>query len=427
VVTYSAALEEGVEHPDDPIDCQGGMIVVNGLRIHDLHKMGTVSIAEAMAKSSDVAAVKVGLKLGDDRLYKYIRAYGFGSQTGIELPGETRGLAKPVNKWSKVSIGAISIGQEVGVTPLQLVSMISTIANDGVYLPPRILAGTTKPSNGPQTIAFHPANGHRVVSTMTAAQMKKMMEGVVLFGTAKRAILDGYSSAGKTGTAQKIDPATRRYSSSKYVASFAGFAPVNNPAITIVVSLDSPVGLHQGGQVSAPVFQRVATQVLAYLHVQHDVEVKDPKRLLLQAKVKDEDLNDSSPDHPGEPLDFDEEAKADTPVPAVAKTEAPRASAVKPASQSTIASPDTNTLADASTAPASPGGALPPNGTVILDVSDGAVVPSFLGKSMRSVIEAAQTAGIEVDAFGSGVAREQSPVPGSRLPAGRRVAVRFGR
>jgi cell division protein FtsI (penicillin-binding protein 3) len=202
---------------------------------------------------------------------------------------------------------------------------------------------------------------------------------------------------------------------------------VNNPAITIVVSLDSPVGLHQGGQVSAPVFQRVATQVLAYLHVQHDVEVKDPKRLLLQAKAKDEDLNDSSPDHPGEPLDFDEEVKADAPAPQVAKAEATRANAVKRASQNTIAVPDTNTLADASTAPAGSGGLLPPNGTVILDVSDGAVVPSFLGKTMRSVIETAQTAGIEVDAFGSGVAREQSPAPGSRLPAGRRVAVRFGR
>ena len=111
---------------------------------------------------------------------------------------------------------------------------------------------------------------------------------------------------------------------------------MNNPAITIVVSLDSPIGLHQGGQVSAPVFQRVATQVLAYLHVQHDVEVKDPKRLLLQAKAKDEDLNDSSPDHPGEPLDFDEEAKADAPAPAVAKAEPAHSSAVKPASQSTV-------------------------------------------------------------------------------------------
>jgi cell division protein FtsI (penicillin-binding protein 3) len=126
-------------------------------------------------------------------------------------------------------------------------------------------------------------------------------------------------------------------------------------------------------------------------------------------------------------LDFDEEAKTDAPVPTVTKAEPSRASTVKPASQNTVATPDTNTLADASTVPASPGGALPPNGTVILDVSDGAVVPSFLGKTMRSVIETAQTAGIEVDAFGSGVAREQSPAPGSRLPAGRRVTVRFGR
>ncbi len=263
---------------------------------------------------------------------------------------------------------------------------------------------------------------------MTAAQMRKMMEGVVLFGTAKRAILDGYSSAGKTGTAQKIDPATHRYSSSKYVASFAGFAPVNNPAITIVVSLDSPIGLHQGGLVSAPVFQRVATQVLAYLHVQHDVEVKDPKRLLLQAKAKDEDLNDSSPDHPGEPLDFDEDAKADTPAPAVAKTEAPRASAVKPASQSTVAAPDTNTLADASVGPASPGGTLPGewhSDSRCQRRCGGAVVPgevNAVGDLRRRRLRESK-----VDAFGSGVAREQSPAPGSRLPAGRRVAVRFGR
>ncbi len=429
IVTYSAALEEGLETPDSPIDCQGGLIVVNGLRIHDLHKMGTVPVSEALAKSSDVAAVKVGLKLGDDRFYRYIRSYGFGSQTGIELPGETRGLAKPVSKWSKVSIDAMSIGQEIGVTPLQLVSMVSTIANDGIYLPPRIIAGATKPTAGPQTIAFHPASGHRVVSTMTAAEMKKMMEGVVLFGTAKRAILDGYSSAGKTGTAQKVDPATHRYSQTKYVASFVGFAPVNNPAVTILVSLDSPFGLHQGGQVSAPVFRRVAQQVLAYLRIPHDVEMRDPKRLLLQAKAKDEDLNDNSPDHVGAPLDFDEDAKADAAASQVAKAEPTGATVLKPASQTIVNTrPDLNTLASASPpAPSAPTGALPPNGTVVLDVSDGAVVPSFLGKSMRSVIETAQTEGIEVDAFGSGLAREQSPPPGARMPAGRRVAVRFGR
>ncbi len=140
---------------------------------------------------------------------------------------------------------------------------------------------------------------------MTAAEMKKMMEGVVLFGTARRAILDGYTVAGKTGTAQKVDPATGAYSKTKYVASFIGFAPVNTPAITIAVILDSPVGLHQGGQVCAPVFKRIAMQVLEYLHVPHDLDVKSPQRQALLASTKDSDLTDESPDHLGAPLQDD--------------------------------------------------------------------------------------------------------------------------
>src|SRR4051812_37109640 len=152
IVTYSAALDEQLIKPDDPVDCQGGVISLGGIRIHDLHKMGVVPISEALAHSSDVAAVKVGMKLGDERFYSYIHNYGFGQQTGIELPGETRGMAKPASRWSKVSIGAISIGQEVGVTPLQLVSMVSTIAHDGVYTPPRIVAGVMAPRSTPQTV-----------------------------------------------------------------------------------------------------------------------------------------------------------------------------------------------------------------------------------------------------------------------------------
>ena len=183
-----------------------------------------------------------------------------------------------MSRWSKVSIGAISMGQEIGVTPLQTISLVSTIANDGVYTPPRIVAGELPPDGTPKPVVFHSAQQHRVVSTMTAAQMKKMMEGVVLFGTARRAILNGYTVAGKTGTAQKVDPATGAYSKTKYVASFIGFAPVNSPAITIAVILDSPVGLHQGGQVCAPVFKRIAEQVLEYMHVPHDADVKNPQR-----------------------------------------------------------------------------------------------------------------------------------------------------
>src|SRR5262249_36575035 len=161
-----------------------------------------------------------------------------------ELPAETRGLAKPVNRWSKVSIGAISMGQEIGITPLQLAGLISTMANDGVWVPPRIVEATTEPRNTLQTVAFHPVAGRRVIAPLTAAEMRQMMEGVVLHGTGRNANLDGYSVAGKTGTAQKFDPFTGKYSHTKFVASFAGFAPVNNPAVVVAVILDSPIAQH---------------------------------------------------------------------------------------------------------------------------------------------------------------------------------------
>jgi len=171
-VTYSAAIEQGVVKPQDMVDCQGGAITIFGMTIHDAHKMGVMTIAEAYAHSSDVAAVKTGMKLGDQRFDEYIRSYGFGSPTGIELPGESRGLKKPVNRWSKVSIGAMAMGQEIGVTAVQVVSMVSTIANDGVYTPPRIVAGQLPPNAGPTPVVFHSPQQHRVISTMTAAQMK---------------------------------------------------------------------------------------------------------------------------------------------------------------------------------------------------------------------------------------------------------------
>lgn len=422
-VTYSAGLNEGLIRPTDIVDTQNGVINVNGLKIHDSHRIGTVTMAEAFSHSSDVAAVKVALKLGEDRFYKYIKAYGFGQQTEIELPGETRGMAKAPNRWSKVSIGAMAIGQEIGVTPVQAISMISTIANDGVYTPPRIVAGITKSNTtGPQTIAFKPAQSHRVVSPMTAAQMRQMMESVVLFGTARRAILQGYTSAGKTGTAQKVDPKTGRYSHTDYVASFAGFAPVNNPAVSIIVVIDSAKGLHQGGQVSAPVFSRIAQQVLAYMHVPHDVDVKSDQLRMLRAKVKDKDLEEDTQGHVGEALEV---AKEEPAVPKSGRAEpmmmasGKKNLAMMPPQKKGEAAPQ-----EPLQAPKSP---LEGNGTVVLDVGGGPTVPSFLGKSLRSAIETAQSNGIELDAIGSGTAREQSPPPGSRMPAGGRVAVRFSR
>lgn len=437
VVTISAALEEKLTRPNEMFDCQMGSIVINGMRIHDSKPHGLLPVSGILAKSSDVGAIKIALRLGEERFYKYIRAFGFGQQTGIELPGETRGLTKPVNRWSKVSIGAISMGQEIGITPLQLVGLISTIANDGVLVPPRIVAATTEPRRTPQTVVFQPGNQHRVISPLTAAQMKQMMQGVVLEGTGVKAILEGYSSAGKTGTAQKVDPATGTYSRTKYVASFAGFAPVNNPAITVAVILDSPVGLHQGGQVSAPVFSRVAQQVLEYLHVPHDVELPASRQVLLaQRNAKEDDLAESSPDHLGAALEV---AENDAPPPPPIQT-AP----VKPSPEVAAAAvvpaafrarePQTSTNWERK-----PSAAvelktvgvpehLPSSGTVVLDVEQGGiVVPSFLGQSVRSAIELAEENGLDLEAVGSGLAREQSPLAGSHIPAGARVTVRFGR
>src|SRR6202035_1468856 len=222
----------------------------------------------------------------------------------IYLPGELPALTKPLCRWSKVSIAAISMGQEIGISPMQLAGLISTFANDGVWVAARIVAGTVQPKGTPQTVAFHPGASHRVISSFTAAEMRSMMQKVVLEGTGRKAILEGYTSAGKTGTAQKVDPATGVYSKTKYIGSFAGFAPLNNPQIVVAVILDSAVGLHQGGQVSAPVFRRISQQVLEYLHVPHDLPLAPQHQLLLaQAKMKDKDLEEGTPDHPGEPLE----------------------------------------------------------------------------------------------------------------------------
>ncbi len=442
IVTISGGLEEKVTRPDEMFDCQMGSIVINGMRIRDSKPHGVLSVADIIAESSDVGAIKVALRLGDERFYKYIRAFGFGQQTGIELPGETRGLTKPVERWSKVSIGAISMGQEIGISPLQLASLISTIANDGVHVPPRIVAGTIAPQkpfqNTPQTIAFQPAEGTRVISSLTAAQMRQMLQGVVLHGTGRKALLEGYSSAGKTGTAQKVDPATGGYSKTKYVASFAGFAPINDPQIAVVVILDSAVGLHQGGQISAPIFQRVMQQTLEYLHVPHDVQIPANRQVLLARRdVPEASLEEGTPDHLGANLDMAD--VSETPVAPVGPKAGPISGQVVPAALTTKIAEQTGkggTTNGASLAPTPPtlppenssSPKLPAGGTVVLDVEEGGIeVPSFLGKNLRGALEAAQDAGFDLDAIGSGVAREQTPAPGAHAAAGSRVVVQFGR
>ena len=406
MVTVAAALEEKLTRPDEMVDCQMGAIVVGGMRIRDHEKFGVIPVTDIIVHSSDVGAIKLGLRLGEERFDHYIRAFGFGTQTGVELPGETRGLAKPVSRWSKVSIGAISMGQEIGISAIQLAGLVSTIANDGVWQAPHIVAApqgvlrevASQPDGTP------PAEQRRVISNLTAAQMKMMLQQVVLRGTGRKAQLDGFSAAGKTGTAQKVDPSTGAYSRTKYIGSFAGFAPINNPALTVVVILDSAVGLHQGGQVCAPVFQRVMQQALEYLNVPHDTDVKAVRALL--TKLKESDLDESSPDRLAGRLEM---AVADMP-------------AAQPAAAST------NAAAEAPAPAAAPAqaGLVPVSGTVVMDVeSGGLVVPSLIGKPVRAAVELAQETGFEIDVIGDGLAREQAPAPGARIAPGGRVAVRF--
>ena len=428
VVTLAAALEEKITNPDEVIDCQMGSIVLNGLRIHDHKAYGGLTVAQILERSSDVGAIKIALRLGEERFDRYIRVFGFGSQTRIELPGETRGMTKPVSRWSKVSIGAISMGQEIGVSPVQLAAMVSIIANDGLYVPPRIVAGTTPPRSTPQLIAFHPALGRRVISPLTAAQMKHMMEGVVLRGTGTKAILDGYTSAGKTGTSQKID-ATGRYSHRQHVASFGGFAPVNNPAVTVLVVLDSPATYprDQGGDVAAPVFSRIAQQVLAYMNVPHDVEVQDPRRMWLRAHTKEDEVNEAAPDYIAGAQEH-----ADVPEPSATPSPAFPAQDERFRTVAATSNPGAATLPPKGVpAPAVPVNSTKPpeqlRGTVVVDVTGGVPVPDFRGKSLRSALEEAESVGIELEVSGSGVGLEQSPAAGAKIPPGGHVSVRFGR
>ena len=438
LVTYSAALDQHAAAPDDPIDCQGGKITLAGRVIHDNQgeHFGVIPVHQALEVSSDVAAVKLALKVGPEHFYQYIRDFGFGSRTGVEMPGETRGLLRPVNRWGSSSIGSIAIGQEVGVTPIQLVTMVSTIANGGVYLPPHVLlpgqldgSANSKALATPQVFRPGgdlpnplPPGAHRVLSTLTAAEMRKMMEGVVLYGTGKPAQLNGYSSGGKTGTAQKIDPATHLYSKTMHIASFAGFAPVNNPVIAVAVVIDNPKGgSYYGTAVSAPVFAEVAQQVLEYLAVPHDIELRPAKPGAKPEKPAPED------DAAGNASDINALYDAVNDLPADDPLRAPQ-SQPPPADQPAADHSQTSAQPANPAAAAEPAAPQTQTATTVT-IADGKTlrVPSLIGLPVRKVIEQAAAAGLEVQITGSGIVREQAPAAGSMVPPGTKIVVRCTR
>jgi len=392
VITLSSAFENGVATPDDVIDCQMGSIQLAGRVIHDWHPFGVLTVAKILAMSSDVGSIKVALRAGAQNLYQTAHRLGIGQLTGIDLPGENHGLFRRVEDWSANSIGSIAIGQEVSVTPVQVATFISAIANGGLLYRPHVIKQIGgEPYPGFQQTSQTDSGPRRVLDPTVAATIRHLMEGVVLEGTGKPARMNGYTDAGKSGTAQKIDPATGHYSPDKYVTSFVGFAPVNEPVITIVVVLDSPIGAHHGGDVAGPVFRRVGEQVLNYLNVPRDVPVAPA----IQTASRRSDIG--TPD-------------SDTP-PIVAKKFRRGAS-------------DTAASQDAESASIPPSTDAP---TVQIGDEAGVTVPSLSGESVRDVTESCSKLGLTPVLIGSGVALEQSPDAGAHVLRGSRIVVKFGR
>ena len=485
LVTYSAAIDGAGVEPEDKVDCQGGAMTMYGRTLHDdkSDHFGVVTVRYALEHSSDVGAAKMALKLGNQKFYDYMRAFGFGDRSGIELPSETRGLLRAPRKWGSTSILSLAIGQEIGVTPVQLVSMVSSIANGGTYLPPHILLQSTDEMKGDarlQPEAFHPGNqlpsplpdgSHRVIKELTAAKMRSIMQGIVTEGTGKLAQLNGYSSAGKTGTAEKIDPATHTYSHTKLVASFAGFAPVSSPAISIAVVIDTPTAggeaLHYGGAASGPVFAEVAQQVLEYLGIPHDQPLKSKKQVE-EAKLQPVTAEDGPSENIadlGALFDQINALPADDPLrkPATAAAVAANAQADRADDQAretaalhtpphsplldlpdkvlarfhrngntTSLMPDAEPDKLAANHPIvsphiAPTVQSEANGAVVIDSGKRVPVPDFNGAALRSVIERAATSGLRVQTLGSGLAHEQAPLAGTMVPSGTEVVVRFTR
>lgn len=385
IVAYTGALEEKLITPETKIECPGS-ISVPGRVIHD-HAHGTLTATEALAKSSNVAAIKIGMKLGNERLYDYIRRYGFGSKTGVELPGETAGIVHPLSKWQPGSIGSVPIGQEVGVTPVQVAAAYATVANGGVRVAPHLVR-EVRDTQGNVVERVQPES-HRVVSAETASELRGMLEMVTLAGTARAAQLKGYSAAGKTGTAQKVDPKTHAYSQTKYVGSFVGFAPVENPAAVIIVVLDEPIGAHQGGAVAAPVFSTIADQILPYLDVMPDnaPDAKAPAGQLAR-NVARSTLQAAAG---GLSKEHENSAVETVSLPEVAQTAT--------------------------------------GGEVVYAAAGerALLMPDLRGRSVRDVARVCAQLGLELEASGEGLAVRQTPAVGSQVEAGQTVRIEFER
>jgi cell division protein FtsI (penicillin-binding protein 3) len=367
VITLAAALETTTLRPETIIPCGNGSINLFGRVIKDHNSYSALSMADVLAKSSNIGAIQIGLRVGPQNLLNYVRRFGFGRKTGIPLPAESTGVVRDLAHWGKTSIGSIAMGHEISTTTIQLAQAISVVANGGRLVRPRLVFGRQRPGGSVEKDPIEPAQP--VIRPETAITMRQMMEGVVLNGTGTLARLDGYTAGGKTGSAQIFDPICKCYTHF-YNASFAGFAPVAKPAIVVVVTING--ASVYGGAVAAPVFREVAATALRLLNVPKDLPEAPPPRK--DTRVELTDL-------------------------AIAG----------------LGSPDPQLLE-----PAIPGRGEPL-------VVWGPKIPDFHGKTLQTVMQESARLGVPVDVIGSGIVRAQLPAAGGILARGERVRIQFAR
>ena len=375
IIMAAAALEEGLVKPEERIFGEWGSITIAKTTIKDWKKHGWMTFEEVLQQSSNVGSIKVGMRLGSETYHRYMTAFGFGAPTGIGLSGESRGLLREPRRWSALSLPTMSIGQEISVTALQMVAAFGAVANGGVLMQPRLVRATFD-ADGRELRRLEPTAVRRVISEETARTLMRLMVQIVDHGTGHAATIPGYAVGGKTGTAQKLDPNTRRYSHAPGVLSFVGVAPADDPRFVMLVMLDEPKNEKWGSEAAAPIFSAIGREILRYLDV--------PPRDVAPMPIVTAGAADGAA------------ARA-----AIDQTEAPPAH--DPGSASALAVDPSET--DAAT-PA---------------------MPDLRGKPLRQALALLGTFRVDVELVGSGVVVQQVPSAGASLADDARVRLTLAR
>lgn len=357
----AAAIEEKIVRPGDMFNCENGVYHLADRTIHDTHSFAALSVSDILKHSSNIGAAKIGMKLGNDRLFSYLKAFGFGSRTGIDLPGESPGNLRDNKRWYGVDLATISFGQGVSTSAIQLTAAMSAVANGGNLMKPYLVERILD-DNGQDIKKIEPTLVRRVISPETSQKMAHILETVTKAGgTGTSAAVEGFRVAGKTGTAQKVDPLTHRYGA-KRTASFIGFIPAEKPKLTIMVVIDEPKTSQYGGVVAAPAFREIAANSLAYLKISPLKDQKNKPKTTAVAVVATKAITEDVSD--GGTLDIE---------------------------------PDEN----------------------------GEIMPNFRGMSMRKVLQVMERLKINIRLMGSGRALEQNPPPGQTIKSSDQVWVKF--